>query len=156
MTTIAYKDGVMAADSGSWIGDLVANGVVKVARGADGSLYGVTGYAGPCSGFIRWVNGGEKGAMPEPQETDIKDNASTFIVLIARPDGEVQILSAYGVEDCGKLPFMAVGAGCVGAMCAMAVGASPQRAVQTVIDYANGAQPPVRIVTRETDVQVAR
>lgn len=137
----------MASDSGSWIGDVIHRGARKLAVGPDGSLHGVCGNAAECHAYLRWVDDGmpDEG-RPLPEATDRKEGTSSFLVLICMPSGEMHILSAYGTEDCGRLPYMALGSGAVGAMCAMAVGATAEEAVQAVIENASGAEGPVRSV----------
>lgn len=152
MTTIAYKDGVMAADSGCWHGDVVTNGSVKIAHGKSGRLYGLSGAAAECSGFVRWVNEGEVGDYPVPAETGPSEGKSAFLVLMVWPSGALQIIGAYGVEDLGDVPFMAMGSGAPTAMGALAVGATPQQAIKAVIDYGTGAIGPVRYVSKDDPV----
>lgn len=148
MTTVAYRDGVIAADSGCWIGDIVVNTIVKVARGADGSLYGVTGRASECQLFLMWVNG-DVPDMPEPKVTNDEKGESSFHALIVRPNGEVALLTAFGYEYYGKPEYISVGAGSLCSMGAMHAGASAVMAIKAAIDHAPGAVAPIRFITRD-------
>lgn len=60
MTTIAYKAGMIAADTICTFGGTRVAGVTKIGRTPkNGSLAGAAGFAVFCSAFVAWVNGGE-------------------------------------------------------------------------------------------------
>lgn len=147
MTTIAYRDGVMAADSGSWMGDASFPWARKLVRGSDGTLYGVCGDAAQANGFIEWVEGGCSGERPAAEKTD--QNGSSYLVLVAAPrSGRVKVLTARGIEAY-EAPYFAIGAGNVGALCAMHAGASAEDAIRAAIVHAPGAEGPVQAIKHE-------
>lgn len=141
MTTIAFKDGIMAADSGAWAGDASNSFAYKLAVGQH-NLYGVSGNAAECQGFIDWVNDGEaKGMMPKPRP--IGDYESSFIVMRAsgfngKHGGVVSVLTAHGEEEY-ETSYYAIGAGAQAAMAAMYVGASARKAIKAAKAHASGA-----------------
>ena len=67
MTVIAYRDGIMAADSGVWCGDiLVGHNHEKITRLPDGALLGCCGLTPNIRAAIQWLAyGGDK---PDPVE----------------------------------------------------------------------------------------
>lgn len=92
MTTIAYKDGCMAADSGmSDGGMIVANKHPKVAANIHGDLAGVCGSAAFSDLFLDWFRAGEKGDRPEAI-ADTSDEA-----IIARVDGRLELYQSRGL-----------------------------------------------------------
>lgn len=145
MTTIAYRAGVMASDSGVWIDDACVEWAEKVAKGPDGTLYGVSGNAAQCSAYIAWVGGGCYGE--EPRATFMKDDRSSFIVLVAPADGPLRLRTAYG-DEVYSAPYFAIGAGSVAALGAMFAGATAEQAIEAAKAHASGAFGPVQSVRR--------
>jgi ATP-dependent HslUV protease subunit HslV len=146
MTTIAYRDGVMAADSGVWLGDAVVPWARKLIRGPDGALFGFSGNAGHATTFFEWVDGGYKGDRPKPEPEP--DGRSSLLVLHVPKDGPVRLISAYGTEVYDA-PYFSIGAGNVGALCAMHAGAGAEAAIEAAIVHAPGAQAPVRSIRHD-------
>lgn len=145
MTTIAYRDGVMAADSGCWIGDARHGWARKLARGPDGGLYGCAGNAAQVRAFLAWVDAGYVGVRPEPERE--KDDGNSFIVLVAAPSGPLRLITARGEEE-HEAPYFAIGAGCVAAFGAMFAGATAETAIAAAIEHASGAMGQVQSVRR--------
>lgn len=149
MTTIAYRDGVLAADSGNWHSNVLYRSALKVARGPDGSLHGVTGSAADAETYIRWVQSGMEGDAPKPDAINREEGRSAFIALVVPPSGDlVRVWTAYGWEDHHGVQFMAVGAGSEMAIGAMAAGATAEQAVAIVAEHSTYAALPVRTVSR--------
>lgn len=146
MTTIAYRNGVMAADSGVWIGDATMPWARKTVRGADGTLYGIAGDAGQAQAFIEWVEAGCSGERPTAERE--AEGASSYCVIAVSPGGPVRLLTARGVEVY-HAPYFALGAGNVGALCAMHAGATAEGAIRAAIDHAPGANGPVQAIRHE-------
>lgn len=146
MTTIAYRDGIMAADSGSWMGDATFPWARKLARGSDGTLYGVAGDAASCQSFLEWVDGGCNG--PRPEAVKVEEDRSSYIVLVAPKSGRLRILTATGAEVYDA-PYFAIGGGNVGALCAMHAGADAIGAVEAAIMHAPSALGPVQSISFE-------
>lgn len=59
MTVIAYRDGVMAADTEASDSIVRVAGVEKVLLGLDGALYGFAGRSSICSEIMAWVGSGK-------------------------------------------------------------------------------------------------
>lgn len=149
MTTIAYRNGIMAADSGNWYGSAVHPWTRKVARGPDGTLYGASGNAAECASFMAWVDGGCLGDRPKAKEVGADDEArSSFSVLVASPDGCLSLVTARGAELYPGAPYMAIGAGAETAFGALYMGATAEQAVEATIMHGNGAVGPVQSVRR--------
>ncbi len=146
MTTVAYRDGVMAADSGVWFGDASFPWARKVVKGLDGTLYGCAGDAAQVGAFIEWVEQGCNGERPVAET--VEGGASSYLVLVSPPTGSIRVLTAKGVEVYDA-PYFAIGGGNVGAFCAMHAGASAERAIEAAIAHASGAIGPVQSVRRE-------
>jgi hypothetical protein len=86
VTTIAYRDGVMAADSLIGSGDLIEGIARKIERLQDGSLFGFTGDYAMFDAVLDWLNsGGIFGDRP-------KDERGNFEAVIVRPDGALIIV----------------------------------------------------------------
>jgi ATP-dependent protease HslVU (ClpYQ) peptidase subunit len=127
MTTIAYRDGVMAADSRAYAGDSSLIGTkTKIHRLDDGTLFGSSSRTVGADAFLRrWV---ESGCAP-PQSDGLKPD--TFEVLLVRKDGSV-FYAHDNLELTGPLTcdFFAIGSGDTYAKCAMLMGADAVRAVE--------------------------
>ena len=143
MTIIAFKSGVMAADSGMWNhGRVIKCGFPKITRGADESLWFMAGKAFNVFYLREWVLAGmDHGSPPvfmkDPDETD--DYISS--VGWAKPDGSLWIaLSGIWRFSCLGLPGTDAAQGCWGegnaaTFCegAMAAGLSAPEAVALTI-----------------------
>jgi hypothetical protein len=147
MTTIAYRDGVMAADSGCWMGAASHGWAEKVARAPDGSLYGVTGDAAECETYPDWVREGASGDHPAPRRLGVDGNS--FLVLIARPCGLIEIIASGGIERYRGAPYFAVGSGAATAFGALFMGATAEQAIEAAKEHGEGAFGAVRTVRRD-------
>lgn len=130
MTVIAYRDGVMAADTLASDGLLKVAGLRKVVRGSDGTLYGLAGAAGICCGIARWVDGGCEGDRPPLRVGD-----HTADVLVVTPDGAISAWTDMGAEDYPGASYMAIGSGSAVAMGALHAGADAEGAVRAAIEH---------------------
>ena len=148
MTVIAYRVGIMAADSGSWdTSDVQHSWARKLARGPDGTLYGIAGNAGEGYALLAWVNGGCRGDMPMPRP--IADHDCSFIALRVAPGGSPELITAYGVEPYEGAPYQAIGAAREAALGALHAGASAEEAVAAAIEHSAHARGPVRSIRHE-------
>lgn len=118
MTTMAYRDGQISADSLGWNGDICMGSVIKVGRMEDGSLWGVAGNLQYLDQLKKWAAKPE-GDPPETKDTDF------FMVC---PDGHVRIWEGVGWCEL-KAPFFAIGSGSSIALGAMHMGATAAEAV---------------------------
>ena len=149
MTVIAYRDGVMAADSGSFSSGTVHGFARKLARGPDGTLYGGLGNAPEVARFLAWVDGGCEGHPPDAYRTDRENGDSSFCILRARPGAGPELVTAYGVEPYVGAPYMAVGAAREAALGALHAGAGAEDAVRAAVEHSQWAHGPVRSISHE-------
>jgi ATP-dependent HslUV protease subunit HslV len=138
MTVIAYRDGLMAADSGSWAGDAAHGWARKLAKGPDGTLYGVAGNAAQCTAFLDWVEGGCVGAQPVAQREGQDGRDSSFIALAVPRQGRIRLITAHG-EEKYDAPYYAIGAGALCAYGALFAGATAEMAIEACKEHATGA-----------------
>lgn len=124
MTTIAFRDGVLAADS------LVTNGngwcgeVDKIGRAPKGGLWGISGSLCYLDGYLKWL-ANEEGEPLAAKETSL---------ILVRSDGAVREWCEVGWVDV-RAPFYAFGSGEQYAMGAMASGASAEASVRIAARY---------------------
>lgn len=122
MTTIAYRDGMLAADS-----RVTADGWIppyrdhKIEKLPDGRLLGFSGNPYFLDEFRRWLVNDETFRMP-----DLKDEAKALVVSL---DGNVTLYQFTGRFEVSA-PFVAVGSGFPAALAAMYAGADAKRAVE--------------------------
>lgn len=126
MTTIAYRDGVIAADTLACSGNLADLFVAKIAARA-GVLAGATGTSAMCMAFRDWFRRGMVGDPPSPVNPADKDDGYTGVIF---PGANVVLMW----NDAGWLkaeaPYYAAGSGREIALGALAVGASAEEAVR--------------------------
>lgn len=139
MTTIAYKDGVMAADT-----SLTHNGVwegsfVKIHILPDDRLVGIAGCPGMQKMFADWLQFG--GDAPKFDRDD------HFFALVAYPDGACSIYDRFMSEIEMNEPSHAIGSGKEMAIGAMAAGASAEQAVLIACKYDAYSAEPVSTMT---------
>ena len=130
MTVIAFKDGVMAADT-MLSAHNSQNRAQKIVRLPDGGVAGGCGvWTRAYSGLAWLADGGDAGARKgdSPEPPIIADAQ----ILIARPDGSLWLLEdefpAYPLRD----STAAIGCGSDAALMAMTLGLSPVEAVARV------------------------
>lgn len=142
MTTIAYRDGIMAADtcimnnSGSRFAS-----VTKIHRCPEGTLMAGAGDYGPVCKIFDWYDRGCP-ADDLPKLPDDEDMAVQL--LIVHPDERVVYLEKDLLECPIEGEFFAIGSGTEGALCAMAAGASAEQAVEIVSRFDMYTNGPVR------------
>jgi len=141
VTTIAYRNGIMAADSGGWHGDVGVTGACKLVKGRDGSLYGVTGSAAQCREFLEWARY-EEAIDRRPKPKPVGEDRSSFQVLWVQNWGTIRplirIICHEGVEEY-DMEYFAIGAGDSVAMGAMWAGASAEDAVRAAIAHGSSS-----------------
>lgn len=129
MTTIAYKDGVIAGDSQSTGGgNLIISLATPKCFSKDGNLLGVCGLFGDNLKIIKWFHGGMEGDVPEINED------SEAIIVTANGDlfgfWENQTMTKLGGLD-----FYAIGSGSPIAFGALHMGATAIQAVEAAIAH---------------------
>ena len=132
MTTIAYRDGVLAADTQVSGGGTRTGSIVKVVKAPDGFLGAACGNAAFCRRWLEWVRVGPArwdAVRPEP-------NGEGAGVLV-HPCGKVEQFFDSGmvVEEA---PYLAWGSGDELAMGALWMGADAEKAVHAAIAHNTG------------------
>lgn len=139
MTTIAYRAGVLAADSCMRVLGHYAGTAKKLIRLTDGSWLGMSGYHEDGELVANWLNAG---AVAETRPR-LSDEAG---VLHVRLDGT----AAHYEQLCHAIPmldaFWAGGTGAPFAIGAMAAGASAEEAVRIACQYDVYSREPVEVV----------
>lgn len=133
MTTLAFKDGVLAADGKATRGDLVVElDAKKVRRLRDGSIVGITGNPAPAMLFVEWLNDG--GNMPSL--------GANCCVVHLRADGSLRVYEDGGWQDEDTRRAHSWGSGWQIAATAMKCGKTARQAVQmaTKMDVWSGGE----------------
>jgi len=128
MTTIAYSNGVLVADSQVSSADRIFR-TVKILALPDGSLFGGAGGLADILKVRAWAAKGYRGDPPE-----MSDKAS-FECLHIKTDGKLWLVD----DDLTPMEFIgdyiALGSGSPYAMAAMYLGKSPQEAVAVAAEF---------------------
>lgn len=132
MTTIAYRDGVLASDSLVTLGSTKVHGSYQKIRRVGGHLIGTAGSVAACQSFIDWVRCGDDESPPPKGE---------YNALIIDPRGRVREMENGSVLPVPRgAKFFAIGSGAPYALAAMYAGASATEAVKIAakIDTSTG------------------
>lgn len=149
MTTIAFRDGIIASDGLATYGDSkVPADMRKLFCLTDGSVAGVSGSEGLWRRVLAWIESDR--VEPQPSATD--DNRYTVAVL--KPNGDVEIFED-GYHFIEPSDFMAYGSGQAAALGALHAGCSAEEAVRiaTLVDKNSGGT--VRAIKVERKLSVA-
>lgn len=146
MTTIAYKDGVMAADSRAYAGGATPIGTkVKIRQMEDGTLIGIScNSPGLSEQLFAWFEADMDTELSEvPEVKDI-----SLSILVVSPDGEVR-MALDSIHPVGPIEadFFAIGTGDHFALGAMAAGATAKEAVTIGIELDIWSGAPVRTIS---------
>lgn len=131
MTVIAYRDGVLAADTRACMGEQTVGTVTKIARNDKGDLAGAAGAASYNHAFLRWFAGGEQGDAPLAKEVT---NASYDRGVIFRRAGPIEVHEPSGKHEM-RANYYALGSGRPEALGAMYAGATAEGAVRAAIAH---------------------
>ena len=149
MTTIAYRDGVMAGDRRVTSHSSVEHQATKIFRRNDGALIGLAGSMPHCRAFSDWFLAGEiaeaKPVIPHDKE---------FEALIARPNGAVEWHCPQGWMRCEGDVF-AIGSGGRCALGAMDMGATARQAVEIACRRDTLSGDGVDVVSVDSDAWIA-
>jgi 20S proteasome alpha/beta subunit len=127
MTTIAYRDGVMAADTRAFAGYNAALGQkAKIRREPDGTLIGCSSnQVGLGEAVLDWFGRGAK-SDDVPKAGEVK-----FSFLAVKPDGSaLYAFDGFNLSGPINAEFFAIGSGDAVAQGAMHAGASAEMAVE--------------------------
>ena len=142
MTTIAVKNGVMAADSLVSYGNSTCGYAEKIRRTKGGILIA---WAGPLHMQLSAFDWFEGGAEYEDAPPDLRDAGSGELVALL-PDK--RFMAFYCARPLAfSAPFYAIGSGSEYAIGAMATGASAAEAVHIASRFDHGTGGEVRIYT---------
>lgn len=152
MTTIAYKDGVLAADAIMCSGGVLIGNAEKITRRDDGALAGGAGDASYVSAFLTWFKDGEQGPPPEAREGEHSFDRA----IIIRPTGAIEkTIEVY--EPRGRFPvravYYAMGSGKESALGAMYAGASAEMAIHAAIAHDPHTGGDVRVLYSASETQ---
>lgn len=140
MTVIAYKDGVIAADSLSTeSGTVVCTTSVKVVRSRKGILGGASGPSTFCTAFRKWIEGECKKPITIPE------SGYGFIV---RPNSNLIELHDSNGHVLYNKEYHAIGSGQDFALAVMSMGGSAVDAVEAAIKLNVYCGGPVRFLKR--------
>lgn len=136
MTTVAYRDGIMAADSimsctedGEYEWLRPTRKLFRLSTGAfKGGLAGTAGTNGSGLVFLKWIQDQWAGAVDEFSRPDLKDGE--FTCLILTPDQRLLEYDQWLEPEEITMPFHAIGTGAPIALGAMYAGASAKEAVE--------------------------
>lgn len=146
MTTIAYRDGVMAGDSLSTFGGTAGGRVFKV-RKVGKFLLGLSGTAGEAEEYCKLMAKNQEIMRFDDLARRATDDLGVW-GLIA--DGnKVYRIDRSGLPYRVRGPFFACGAGMDVALGAMEMGAGAKRAVQAACKYSSGSGGPVYTVSHK-------
>jgi hypothetical protein len=156
MTTIAYRDGILACDS-CWSDDsLVVLSQTKILRLRSGALYGAAGHVDDRALVAALQDA--SGPADLPSHEDLYEMKTEIRALLIFPDGSVFMIDAKepcaGVTPLG--PFAAVGSGGRVAMGAMAMGASAEQAVEIACRLDTYCRLPIHTLALKTDLSYAQ
>ncbi len=138
MTTIVYRDGVMAGDTAATDRGCYCGEVAKVFRNDRGTLFGFAGCLADLARALPWFNEGADGDPPSFRED------SEGLLVFA--DGRAEWLGCNGKRVFVTGRFFALGSGFKVAMGALAAGASAERAVEIACDMDIETRRPVMTV----------
>lgn len=144
MTTIAYRDGVMAADSCVTVESEAAGHIkghcVKLFR-KGGAIIGLQGESSPGMFFLEWFG------TRKPAPAVLQESEADFCALVLDKRGKLYEYDKWCNADPVILtksrPFHAIGSGSKAALAAMYMGANARRAVAVACALDPYTAPPV-------------
>lgn len=143
MTTIAYRDGVLASDTRVCLTDgmIVTDTAKKLHRFRDGRLYG---YAGSVEQGVELFQ-----ELKKADNIDDIDGFEGVTAIIVNLDGSLWMRegSIWIKQERSKAMYYAIGSGCGYALAAMDAGACAKRAVEIAIKRDNQSGGNVKTMT---------
>lgn len=140
MTTIAYRDGVIAADTLATAGGTRVGTIRKVGK-IGPLLFGAAGALSDCQRFMDWIARGMKGEQPKLGDGD--NGAEGFIVY-----GDSVLCFNGEKVDRIEARRYACGSGWKMALAAMEAGASAREAVEIACRLDAGSGGEITVLTR--------
>lgn len=137
MTTISYKDGIMAHDGKMTLGDTVIKLDTEKAFWVNNHLVGICGRARAINTFVTWLQRMTDYHIVNQEVGDLVDlippvleDDEGYTALVVTPSKQVLMYEGNTPIDMGNDVPMAVGSGSVYALAAMKAGASAEEAVK--------------------------
>ena len=127
MSVIAYRAGILAADTQAQADDTITGYIDKIGRTADGWLWGFVGNTCFQAAFAAWAE------KREGDPPDYDSNHSAMILI--SPTGDVKSWEGKGWLTLRPQEFSAWGSGSTVAFGAMCVGADPVTACQAACRF---------------------
>jgi ATP-dependent protease HslVU (ClpYQ) peptidase subunit len=141
MTTVVYRDGIMASDTQLSRGNL-KNRFKKTFKFKDGSLFGISGELISCMRIKDWFASDMKGEPPQFAD----DNAAECMLVnkhgLFLIDGELYPIE---MED----GFLAIGSGAPYALSAMSCGKTALEALEIASEWDAGTSAPFNVMRYE-------
>lgn len=129
MSTIAYREGIIAGDTICIRNDTKHFFRTKIARAPDGTLGGAVGTLIFCVQFLDWV----QGKRSDPPECKSDQHYSDLGIVI-HPNGDIELFEPLGCAIV-TAPYVAIGSGADIALGAMYAGAPASIAVAAAIKF---------------------
>lgn len=142
MTTIAYRDGVLAADTQITADNSIVSGRCTKIGNSGEWFYAVSGRPSDLGIFERWLS-----AMHDEARERLKPSDEMVAIVVVRGDDGLttKIFDGENLYDI-KAPFIAKGSGYHLAMGAMAMGATAEEAVRIACQYDIYSSEPIETV----------
>mgnify|MGYP000153252302 CR=1 FL=1 len=151
MTTIVYRDGIIAADSGEFAGGEVRDGAIKVLNTGMyiGGIVGCIQDFRPYTDWLMEIQEDHKNPTTFYRDADKGHLGSTeSALLLANKAGEMWVLNGVFASP-RPYVFDALGSGSDFAMGALEAGKTAVEAVETAIKYNEGSCGPARYTSFE-------
>lgn len=130
MTVVAYRDGILAADS-MMTDDCGITSVQKIWRLPNGSLFGGAGSAGYVAAVRDWLFSGA--SLKHKPDCSKFESAYAGCIVVGK-DGSCSALDSYLSSIVVTAPYYAVGSGAPHALTLMAIGYSAEDAVRVIVE----------------------
>lgn len=124
MTTVVYRNGVMASDSAVTVGDARMGSLRKVFRLKDGSLVGFAGDYARGVHFLKWLDTDRSEDAPSLEDSTCMVVSPERVITVYQGEESLPIL--YGPDQ----DYIAIGSGYTFALGACHQGASAEEAAQ--------------------------
>lgn len=144
MTTIAYRQDVLAADTQITCGGTIDGWVQKAFR-KGALLYATSGCSGLAGDFVSWVAGGMNGDAPSLRGEKDEGGAHGYLF----PGGDRVVWRYNNVWATHHAPFFAYGSGAEIALGAMLHGASAEDAVRAAAQRDTSTGGEITVLRRE-------
>lgn len=140
MTIIAYRDGILAADTAAWRGDYISGFVRKTCRLLDGGLAAAAGASSITEWFLARMEQARDLSSPP---TDPDDHGFGFLVI--RPNGDVFHGDLNMLMVPVKADWHVLGRSSGFTAGALAAGASAEDAVRLTLEWTDAGRGPVQV-----------